>query len=64
MEPRKLHAAAAGMIEAHGVERALEICEACEKAMHEAGNLLGLTAWRGIESAILDQQNLPPAPKL
>jgi hypothetical protein len=65
VETSKLHAAAAGMIEAHGIERALEICETSENEMYEAGNLLGLAAWRGIKSAIQDLQSRPaPGTKL
>jgi hypothetical protein len=48
----------------HGLEKALAICEEREAAMYEAGDLLGLAAWRGIKSAIRDlQAKAPPGTK-
>lgn len=59
-EPLDLYRAATVFLKQHGPKRALEICEEREAAMYEAGDLLGLAAWRGIKSAIQDLQAKPP----
>jgi hypothetical protein len=63
-EPLDIYRAATVFLKQHGLEKALAICEEREAAMYEAGDLLGLAAWRGIKSAIRDlQAKAPPGTK-
>jgi hypothetical protein len=59
-EPLDIYRAASVFLKEHGLEKALAICDEREAAMYEAGDLLGLAAWRGIKSAIQDLQAKPP----
>lgn len=64
-EPMDLYRAAKIFLEQHGRERALAICEEKEQEFYVKGELLGLAAWRGIKSAILEMTKKPdPGTKL
>lgn len=61
-QPVDVHIAARVFLDQHGRESAIAVCESNEDERYEAGDLLGVAAWRGIRSAIFRLTSRPGSP--